>query len=151
MNDEEFRKYLQERYDYQIGWYDRKSEWNHKAYQIFQWVMIILASMTPVLILIGEEWSKWFSAGVAVLVAIAAGGLKAFKYEENWINYRTTCETLRKEINYFNAGIKGYNQKNSAEKYSHFVDRIESLISRENTLWITAVEKENTSTGTSEK
>lgn len=148
MNDEEFKKYLKERYDDQIVWYDSKSQWNHKAYQVFQWMMIILASLTPVLILIGEEWSKWLSAGVAVLVAIAAGGLKAFKYEENWINYRTTCETLRKEINYFNAGIKGYEQNNGAEKYSHFVDRIESLISRENTLWITAVEKETTNTKT---
>lgn len=143
MNEEEFKKYLKERYEDQINWYDKKAKWNHKAYQIYQWVIIILASLTPILILVGQEWSKWLAAGVAVLVAITAGALKAFKYEENWINYRTTCETLRKEIHYFEAEIRGYeNQNNVEDKYSLFVDRVESLISRENTLWITAVEKE---------
>ena len=32
----------------------------------------------------------------SVLVAIITASLKTFKFQENWINYRTTCETLEK-------------------------------------------------------
>ena len=59
---------------------------------------------------------------------------------ENWITYRTTCETLRKEINFYEASIQGYDAV--ADKEALFVERVESLISREHTLWVTTHEKE---------
>jgi hypothetical protein len=148
MDNEEFDKYLEERYYDQIKWYDRKSVWNHKAYDKFQWSAIILASLTPVLVLVGEDWSKWIAASVAVLVAIITGALKTFKYQENWINYRTTSEILRKEIYYFDANIQGYeNFTDIEEKRSMFIQRVENLISRENTSWVTVQEKEKPKKG----
>ena len=65
-----------------------------------------------------------------------------FKYQENWINYRTTCETLRKEIHYYNAGINDYEK--SDDPMALFVRRVETFISRENTLWLTEQKKEET-------
>lgn len=53
-----------------------------------------------------------------------ATSLKTFKFEENWINYRTTCETLKKEINFFNAGIDEY--KDSQDREGLFVKRVEA-------------------------
>jgi hypothetical protein len=140
MNKEEFEKYLEDRYIPQVNWYDRKAIWNHKSYQALQWISLILASLTPVLILTGQDWSKWLAAAIALLAAISVGSLKIFKYQENWINYRTTCETLRKEIYYYRAGVQGYDATN--DKEALFVDRVESLISRENTLWVITHEKE---------
>jgi hypothetical protein len=67
-------------------------------------------------------------------VAILTAGLKAFKYQENWINYRTTCETLRKEKYFYEAGLGEY--ASAEDKEALFVDRVESLISRENTMWV---------------
>lgn len=37
MKTEEFSKYLTERYEDQINWYDQKSTWNQKNYGLFQW------------------------------------------------------------------------------------------------------------------
>jgi len=70
----------------------------------------------------------------SVLVAILTSVLKSFKYQENWINYRNTCETLKKEYYYYEAEIHQYGE--SEDKEALFIERVESLISRENTLWI---------------
>lgn len=67
---------------------------------------------------------KSLSLITSVLVAIMATSLKTFKFEENWINYRTTCETLKKEINFFNAGIDEY--KDSQDREGLFVKRVEA-------------------------
>jgi len=73
-------------------------------------------------------------------VAILASVLKIFKYQENWINYRTTCETLKKELYFYDAGLNDYSS--SKDKEAHFVERVESLISRENTLWLSIHKEE---------
>ncbi len=104
MEDNEFKEYLNERYYPQIEWYDKKAIWNQKLYKICQWGIIILASVTPVLVIIGGTWigGHWSAVLTSCLVAIGTASLKTFKFQENWINYRTTCETLRKEIHYYN-------------------------------------------------
>jgi len=84
-------------------------------------------------------WVKPLSLVTSVLVAILATSLKTFKFGENWVNYRTTCETLKKEIHFFDAGIDEY--KDSQDKEGLFVKRVEALISRENTLWLTTVKE----------
>jgi hypothetical protein len=53
-------------------------------------------------------WVKPLSPVTSVLVAILATGLKAFKFEENCFNYRTKCETPKKEIHFFNVGVDEY-------------------------------------------
>ncbi len=135
MNEEEFERYKKDRYQKETAWYDKKAIQNHHRYNLFQWATVILAALTPVLILIGDVLTKWPAAGVAVAVAICTGALKAFKYQENWINYRTTCETLKKEVHFYEADTAGYDKVE--DKMSLFVERVEALISRENTLWST--------------
>jgi len=139
VNREEFDKYLKSRYKCQIAWYGRASLRNNRAYQIFQWTAIILSASTPVLIVIGEGWVKWLAVVVAAVVAISTAALKTFKYQENWISYRTTAETLKKEIHFYEATIQGY--ENVEDKEALFVERVESLISRENSLWLITHEK----------
>jgi hypothetical protein len=135
METEAFQKYLKDRYEDQINWYDKKSAWNQKLYRYFQWSVIILAAVTPVLVAAGFEAARWPAVIIAALVAIGTSILKTFKYQENWINYRTTCETLRKEIHFYNAGVGDY--RDSEDREALFVERVESLISRENTMWLT--------------
>ena len=135
METEDFQKYLKERYEDQINWYDKKSIWNQKLYRYFQWSIIILAAITPVLVAIKCETTRWLAVIIAALVAIGTSILKTFKYQENWINYRTTCETLRKEIHFYKARLGDY--RDPEDREALFVERVESLISRENTMWLT--------------
>lgn len=68
-------------------------------------------------------------------MAIGTIILQTSKYKENWINYRTTAETLRKEIHFYRLGSGDY--RDSEDREALFVERVESLISREYTLWLT--------------
>jgi len=142
MDKDKFEDYIKSRYRKEISWYDNKAIWNHRAYQVFQWAAIILSASTAVLVVIGDGPLKWFAVVIAVLVAISTAALKTFKYQENWISYRTTCETLRKEYHYYEAGIHGYEDVD--DKEALFVDRVESLISRENTLWVITHDRDET-------
>lgn len=139
MNEDDFTKYLNDRYQGQIQWYDRKAEINQSLYQRLQWTLIILSTATPVLIelnidvLPGSNFAyvaMLTSLGVAVLTAAS----KTFKYQENWIEYRSTCEALRKEIYRYKAGLSDY--QNAEDREALFVECVENLISRENTKWL---------------
>ena len=134
MNQESFDTYVKNRYDPQIAWYDRKAIANQRVYRTLQWGILVLAAVTPILVAAGAEWQRWSAVVVSALVAIGTAALKAFKYQENWINYRTTCETLRKEIHFLEAGVGEYRQ--AEDPFALFVERVEVLISRENTLWL---------------
>lgn len=140
MNKDQFTNYVESRYKKEIEWYDHKAKCNHRTYQSFQWIAIILSASTPVLIAIGEGIVRWVAVVIAALVAISTAALKTFKYQENWINYRTTCETLKKEYYFYESGLQGYD--GAEDKEALFIERVESLISRENTLWIITHEKE---------
>lgn len=139
MDKEAFSEYMKNRYEQQIAWYDSKASENQATYRLLQWSAIILAALTPVLIeldldaVMGNGFGR-LATLTSVLVAILTSGLKTFKYQENWITYRTTCETLRKERHFYDAELGEYSQ--SDDKEALFVDRVESLISRENTKWM---------------
>jgi len=140
MNAETFEKYKRERYAREVGWYDKRASKSKMWYLILQWALVIASALTPVLIAIdfcaGRDTLKLIPLGTAVLVAILASALKTFQFEENWINYRTICESLKKEIHYYDSSTQEYSSTRDREAL--FVERVESLISRENTLWLTS-------------
>lgn len=147
MEDTDFERYLETRYYDQIDWYDRKSIQSQKYYRRMQWTLLILAAATPVLIQFQTVPAVLYAAtATSVVVAILTGALKTFKYQENWLNYRTTCETLRKEKHFFDAGVGEYS--NADTKRRVFVRRVENLISHENTIWFD--ENQNDKSGTNQ-
>lgn len=135
MEQNDFNIYTEERYKGQIKWYDSKASRSKQFYVIFQWATIILSATVPVLVIWLPEPYKWITAIIAVVLAIATAGLKTFKFHENWISYRTLAETLKKEKYFYDAGLDDYAK--ASDMNSLFVERVESLISRENSLWIT--------------
>lgn len=137
MKKEDFENYKTGRYFLEINWYDKKSKTNKQWYSFFQWGLIIFAAITPVLIVIDKSENsiiQWIPIFSSVIVALFASALKVFKFQEKWVNYRTICETLKKEIHYYSADL--YDYQNCKDKDSRFVQRVENLISRENNLWI---------------
>ena len=65
---------------------------------------------------------------------VLASLLKIYRFQEQWIDYRNTAETLKKEKYLYDAKLSEYATADSADRL--FVERIESLISRQNTLWV---------------
>ncbi len=128
----EFKHYLENRYKKQIEWYDSKSLQNQRLYKGFQTTVILLSFLTPIIIALSYDDSKIISIIVSSIVAILSTIIATFKFYENWVNYRTTCESLRKEEYYYNFEIGPYKGEKKEEL---FVQRIEELISKEHSLW----------------
>lgn len=144
MNEKEFQAYLEKRYQDQVDWYDHKAGVNQKIYKRFQWIVIILSALTPVLVAFGSRYLDWVAIFISSLVAILTSALKTFRYQEHWLNYRTTCETLKKEKTYYDAEVGAYSDAEYKDKI--FVERIESLISQENTTWLSTAQQKRKET-----
>ena len=144
MDTEEFNKYVEERYRKELEWYDTNSQLNKKNYRILQWILIVFSSLTPVFIVadfIIHDVTFFIPSLVSsIIVGICGTVMRTFKYYDNWLNYRTISETLKKEFYLYQANLDEYAETDNKE--SIFVKRVESLISRENTLWITTIKQE---------
>jgi len=136
MDAEKFDKYIKETYQNQVDWYDKKAISNKKWNNFFQISVIITAAIVPVSAVL--EY-KWPTVILAAIIAIGTGILKYFRFEEHWHNYRTTCETLKKEENFYDSKIGEYQEAEDPEKL--FVERTESLISQAHTKWGSTVKK----------
>lgn len=131
MKEEE---YLKDRLENQIRWYSDNSKLNKRWYQSLKTSEIVLAAITPFIVaLVDNDNSLKFIAGaMSIIIAILAGLLTAFKFHEKWIQYRTTCENLRHEKFLFATKSGIYATDNN---FSVFVERVEFIISKENSDW----------------
>lgn len=50
VSDEEFQKYLEERYEKQRQWYSEKASWNKNRMEQIQFVVIVTSAITPIMI-----------------------------------------------------------------------------------------------------
>ena len=128
-------EYLSERLDDQIMWYDREST-TAKAWSIgLRTVQLILAASIPFMAGYASSRGGAVTALMGIfgaLVAVITGLLGLLKLEENWIEYRTTCESLKHERYLFLAGVEPYDVECP---FRLLVQRAETLISKENTNW----------------
>ncbi len=135
MEQAKFEEYQTKRYQNQIDWYSDRATRNKRFYYAFQWGVIVLSASIPVLIASIPKTHQWITIAISIFLAIGTTALKTFKFQENWINYRTISETLKKEKYFYDAGLDAYSD--TSDKEALFVERVESLISRENSLWVT--------------
>jgi|WetSurMetagenome_2_1015567.scaffolds.fasta_scaffold80227_2 hypothetical protein len=130
MNEQE---YLSERVDDQINWYDKKSKTNQKWFKRFKVIEIILsASLSLFAVVFHDDCIKYISVIIGLLLTIIAGFSSINKFQENWIQYRTTAEVLKQEKYLYLTRSGPYNEQNS---FQLFVERIENSISKETSIW----------------
>ncbi|NKC16680.1 MAG: DUF4231 domain-containing protein [Gammaproteobacteria bacterium] len=139
MNEE---GYLKERLDDQLTWYSKKSQHNRKWFKRLRLMEIVSAALIPFLSGMGDKvaYSQWIIGGLGVGIAIAAAITALFKYQENWIEYRTTAEQLKHEKYVYLTNAKPYDTE---EKFHLLVERVESLISKENSAWASMARKQS--------
>ena len=127
-------EYISERVDDQIGWYDNKSQRSQRWFKRFRGLEIIAAGIIPLFAGFGggSTWSLIVVGVLGAIVAILASLLSLNQFQENWIEYRTTCESLKHEKYLFLTSAEPYNEEGP---FGLFVQRIESLISKENSAW----------------
>ncbi len=132
MNEQE---YIDQRLQNQIEWYSDKSSWNQRWYKWLRIVEVICASSIPFgvsYVTNGTVALKIVVGSLGVFVVVVTGVVALYKFQENWIQYRITSETLKHEKFLFLTKTEPYNIENP---FPLFVKRVESLISKENSSW----------------
>lgn len=127
--------YIEERLESQIQWFDQKSIINKRWYRRCQLTQLIAASLITLSgIFIGESFLhlRYLIPFLGAVIAIISGVLGLYKFQENWIQYRTTSETLKHEKYLFLTRSEPYSGKDSLKL---LVERVEGMISKENTNW----------------
>lgn len=131
MNAEE---YIESRVDDQIGWYDKKSQ---KAQFWFKWLRgaeIVAAAAIPLIAgFAADPLPVTLIVGLlGAFIAVISAAISLNQFQENWTEYRTTCESLKHEKFLYLTKAEPYHEE---ESFRLFVHRVESLISKENSAW----------------
>ena len=149
MTADQLSRYMVERYDDQCQWYDVKAVINKRWYYIFQTAVISLSAVTTVVVGVGAfsdaEWIQIAALVVAAAATASTGLIKVYRFQEQWIEYRGTAEILKRERHLFEARIGEYAAAPSPEQL--FVSRVETHISRQNTVWVGRSADEGDQTG----
>jgi len=125
--------YVKDRVDEQLAWYNQKSATNKIWHYRWQIIALVATSAIPILALSsGDVKVRIAVACLGAIAAVAAGVLSMYQFRDQWVDYRTTAEMLKFEKYLFLTGSAPYNDKDS---FSHFVNRIESIIIKENAQW----------------
>ncbi len=150
MNKANFDDYLKNRYEDQMNYYSKKASENRDKYRKYQWALIILSALTPVIaaldsIPIKLEFihldvslqTKMIVVTISAIVAILTTGLKTFNYFELWVTYRRTNEELKREIYYYNFYVGPYGVPD-INRESLFVMQVENILDKEHGQWAPA-------------
>ena len=139
MNAEDFARYVEERYLNQCQWYDGEATRNKRRYYAYQTLIVGCSAVATMAVAAGVYWPEagWVrlvALGMTVSVSALVSLQKVFRHQEQWLEYRTTAEALKKEKPMYDARIGEYEHAESAERL--FVSRVESWISTQNTKWV---------------
>jgi hypothetical protein len=129
-----------ERLEDQINWYDRKSRSNMRWYKRLKISEIASAAVIPFLAASNIPHAVFATGILGVLVTLFEGTLQLNQYHENWIRYRSTCESLKHEKYIYLASAGPY--PNVENPRALLAERVESLISQEHAKWATVQQQD---------
>ncbi len=131
---------IMERLEDQIAWYDRKSQANQRVYKRIKIVEILAAAVIPFLAAFKLPNLGLVTGGLGVLITVLEGMLHLNQYQQNWIAYRSTCESLKHEKYTYLGKASPY--ANVPDPHALLAERIESLVSQEHAKWASVQQQE---------
>ena len=127
-------EYFEQRLDDQIAWYDGKSAANQVAYKRLRLIEIIAAAAIPLLAGYAQQ-SVYVGVAIGVIgltVAVLAGIVSLYRFQENWNEYRAAAESLKQEKYLYLARAAPYD---GVQPFELLVQRVEALLKSETTGW----------------
>jgi hypothetical protein len=100
--------------------------------------VILAAAAIPVLIQ-ASSIDLTVIAALGASVAVVQGLATLFRLHDNWINYRTAAEMIRRETFLFEAGAGKYSDPAAAAPL--LVQRIEAIAFKEHQAWLMAADE----------
>lgn len=130
------KTYLSSRVDDQINWLGIKAASNQKKYKMLRTTSLFASVLVPLLSGYSEKFGLSVTIVVGVLgaiVAICQGLLALNRYHENWVEYRSTAEALKREKIMYATHTTPYTAQNS---FNLFVENTEKILAGENQKWL---------------
>jgi hypothetical protein len=127
-------EYVEQRINDQIAWYDRRSAANQRWFKRLRFAEIVAAATIPFLSGFADNSFpiKIAIGALGVFVAVIASLLGLLQLQVHWMQYRATAELLKKEKFFFLTQTDPYDKDDA---FHLFVQRVEALLSKENTDW----------------
>jgi hypothetical protein len=116
----------------QIGWYDRKSQHNQAWFKRLKVLQLVSAAAIPVAA--AASAPGWFMGAGGALIVVLEGLQQLQQYQQNWTNYRSTCERLKHEQFLYAAQAGPYAGVPRPEQV--LAERVEGLVSQEHAAWV---------------
>jgi hypothetical protein len=141
VEQDKFEEYLNNRYQKEIKYYDDQACRNKLYYYGFSFLSIILSSITSVFLYLIDIYLiipfRIYAFITSTIVSLTLALISLFNFHEKWMNYRTTCESLKKELHYYNAKLGDYSISTDPEAL--FIERVEEQLSKEHTRWLRVI------------
>ncbi len=106
------RSFVDNRIKPLIEEFKAKARKNKNHYYTWQVVAIVSAAFVPVISIFDKV--NWIVAALGAISAIVAGMLSLFKFQENWIRYRSTYQELESHLSQFMVSTGIYTDKKQA-------------------------------------
>ncbi|HEY7098684.1 MAG TPA: DUF4231 domain-containing protein [Terriglobales bacterium] len=135
------------RLDDQISWYDGNSSRNQSRFKLIKTIEIATAALIPFLTGLPIPYVLPITGAMGVVISILEGTLHLNQYQNNWISYRATAEALKHEKFIFLGSAPPYS--NASDPRALLADRVESLVSQENSKWASTQLQQDGKTKTS--
>ena len=127
--------YFADRLENEIVWYEKKSRNNKRYYYILRVIELVSAALIPFLINYLSADTKLLKSAIemlSIIVVVTTGMLSLFRFHELWTEYRTNAESLKHEKYLYLSASRPYDK---GDKFKLLVERVERLISIENSRW----------------
>lgn len=140
-------KYISDRLDNQIDYYDSKSieyKKNHENISVSTIIISALIALAPAFMDIlpnFKEIISFISAFLAAVITILQAIDKLKKYNELFYQFRITCEKLKQEKELYLHQSGEYKRTDEMTNEQLFVERCESIMATENGTWAQLNEK----------
>jgi hypothetical protein len=127
--------YLTDRLDDQIQWLSAKAGRNQKMFRRLRLIELAAAASIPFVTGLIRESGDAFALSTGLLgvaVAVIAGVMSLFQFQETWVEYRQTAERLKREKYVFLTRSAPYD---GDDRLHVLVQRVEAALSDERSSW----------------
>lgn len=146
--DDRQREFLKLRWLEQLSWMERKAGRAQRFYYRLRLITIIGAVVVPALVALNslDGWpgnaaqiGTWI---VSLVVAVSAAVEGFFQFGQRWRNFRATAERLKTEGWLYLQSAGPYAAGSRDDAFPRFASRVEELIQKDVTVYITEVTAE---------
>jgi len=126
-----------DRLEDQLDWYSRKSGQNKRAFRGLKVCTVIAAAFVPAVAISSK--TPWLTSALGLLITVIEGLQQLYQFQANWISYRSISEALKHEKYLYLAKAGPYAA--ATDPHTLLAERVESLVSQENSKWALGQEK----------